>query len=111
MGRMRFLMTMNGGGPGVTEAVYREMVRFVDELSRAGVLVATGGLAMDGTHVSASLGRVTFADGAYVESRETIVSFALVDVRSKAEALEVSRRFWAIVGDGEGDLRQVHGPR
>ena len=49
---------------------------------------------MDGTHVSASGGRVTFTDGPYAEAKETIVSFALVDVRSKEEAIELSRRFW-----------------
>jgi hypothetical protein len=31
-------------------------------------------------------------------------------VRSKDEALELARRFWTMVGDGEGDIRQVFGP-
>jgi hypothetical protein len=31
-------------------------------------------------------------------------------VRSQAEALELARRFWKLVGDGEGDIRQVFGP-
>ena len=44
------------------------------------------------------------------ETKETIVSFALVEVRSKEEVIELSRRFWALVGDGEGDIRQVYGP-
>ena len=39
-----------------------------------------------------------------------IVSFALIEVRSKDEALELARRFWKVVGDGEGDIRQVFGP-
>jgi hypothetical protein len=107
---MRFLMTMNGGGPAADETLYAEMGRFIEELTNAGVLLATGGLAMDGTHASASGGRVTFTDGPFAESKETIVSFALIDVRSKEEALELSRRFWSIVKDGEGDLRQVFGP-
>ena len=55
-------------------------------------------------------GQVTFTDGPYAESKETIVSFALLDVRSKEEAIELSRRFWQIVRDGEGDIRQVFGP-
>jgi hypothetical protein len=44
------------------------------------------------------------------ESKEQIVSFALIEVRSKDEALELSGRFWQIVEDGEGDIRQVLGP-
>jgi hypothetical protein len=106
---MRFLMTLNGGGPPPDQQLYAEMGRFVEELTAAGVLLATGGLD-DGTHAKATNGKVTFTDGPYTEAKETIVSFALIDVRSKEEAIELSRRFWAIVKDGEGDIRQVFGP-
>ncbi len=106
---MRFLMTVNGGGSPPDEQLYAEMGRFVEELSRAGVLLATGGLDQ-GTHVTAAGGRVTLTDGPFTESKEVIVSFALIDVRSRVEAVELARRFWKIVGDGEGDIRQVFGP-
>ncbi|MFC7480613.1 YciI family protein [Luedemannella flava] len=106
---MRFLMTINGGGPTPDEQLYAEMGRFVEELSRAGTLVATGGLDPNGTRMSATGGRVTFTDGPYAESKETIASFALVDVATK-EALALAERFWAIVRDGEGDMRLVYGP-
>jgi hypothetical protein len=106
---MRFLMTVNAGGNPPDNELFAEMGRFVEELTRAGVLLATGGLDR-GTHVSASGGNVTFTDGPFTESKEVIVSFALIEVRSKDEALELSRRFWGIVGDGEGDIRQVFGP-
>jgi len=109
-GRVRFLMTVNGGGPVADDQLYADMAALIEELSSAGVLLATGGLAMDGTHVTATGGNATFTDGPYTEAKETIVSFALVDVRSKEEAIELSRRFWALVKDGEGDLRQVYGP-
>ena len=107
---MRFLMTINGGGPQADDQLYADMAKFVEELSSAGVMLATGGLAMEGTHMTASGGAATFTDGPYTEAKETIVSFALIDVRSKEEAIELSRRFWALVKDGEGDLRQVYGP-
>ncbi|HEX8346221.1 MAG TPA: YciI family protein [Actinoplanes sp.] len=107
---MRFLMTLNGGGPAADDQLYADMGKFVEELTKAGVLLATGGLAMEGTHITAGGGRATFTDGPYTESKETIVSFALIDVGSKEEAIELSRRFWALVKDGEGDLRQVYGP-
>jgi hypothetical protein len=110
MTRMRFLMTLNGGGPQPDHELYAEMERFVEELTQAGVLLATGGLGQEGTHFTAAGGKVTVVDGPYTEAKETIVSFALIDVRSRDEALELFRRFWAIVLDGEGDLRQVYGP-
>ncbi len=108
---MRFLMTLNGGGRDPDQQMYTEMGRFVEELTQAGVLLATGGLdTAGGTHIKAADGNVTVIDGPYTEAKETIVSFALIDVRSKEEAIELSRRFWAIVKDGEGDIRQVFGP-
>ncbi|GIF73650.1 YciI family protein [Asanoa siamensis] len=107
---MRFLMTLNAPVRPPDQELYAEMGRFVEELSRAGVLIATGGLALDGTHVSSKAGKVTVVDGPYPETKETIISFALVDVADKAAAVELGRRFFAIQGDGEGDLRQVYGP-
>jgi len=107
---VRFLMTINGGGRQPDEALYAEMGRFVEELTRAGVLLATGGLDTSGTRMEATDGAMRVIDGPYAESKETIVSFALVDVRSKDEAIELARRFWAIAKDGTGDIRQVHGP-
>ena len=85
------------------------MARFVEELTRAGVLLATGGLDR-GTHVTASGENVTFTDGPFTESKEVIVSFALIEVCSAEEPLELARRFWNMVGSGEGDIRQVSGP-
>jgi hypothetical protein len=107
---MRYLMTTYAGGTAPDEKMYAEMGAFVAELSKAGVLLATGGLEPEGTHASSSGGKVSFTDGPYVEAKELIVSFALLDVRSKEEALELARRFWTIAGDGEGDIRRVFGP-
>ncbi|HZR49203.1 MAG TPA: YciI family protein [Streptosporangiaceae bacterium] len=106
---MRFLMTTNGGGPPPDDQLYADMAKLVEEMTRAGVLLAAGGLDR-GTHVTASGGQMTLTDGPYTESKEVIVSFALIEVRSKDEALEVARRFWQLVGEGEGDIRQVFGP-
>jgi hypothetical protein len=106
---MRFLMTVNDGGAPPDQELFAEMGRFVEELTRSGVLLATGGLDR-GTHVTSSGGNITLTDGPFTESKEVIVSFALIEVRSKEEAVELARRFWTIVGDGEGDIRQVFGP-
>jgi hypothetical protein len=107
---MQFLMTTMGGGSEPDERLEAEMGRFVEELTKAGVLLAAGGLDPRGTHVTSSGGKITVTDGPFTEAKEAIVSFALVDVRSKEEAIELSKRFWKIVGDGEGDIRQVFGP-
>jgi hypothetical protein len=107
---MRFLMTTNGGGPAPTKELYAEMGRFVEEMTRAGVLLASGGLDPKGTHFSASSGQVTMTDGPYAEAKESIVSFALIEARDEEEARELALRFWKVVGGGEGDMRRVYGP-
>jgi hypothetical protein len=105
---MRFLMTTTAGDPP-DEQMMADMGKFVAELSQAGVLLATGGLG-PGTRVSASDGKLTVTDGPFAEAKEAIISFALIDVRSKDEAIELSKRFWQITRNGEGAIQQVFGP-
>jgi hypothetical protein len=106
---MRFLMTVTAS-QAPDEKVYAEMGQLVEELTRTGVLLATGGLDPVGTRVSATDGKVTVTDGPFTEAKEAIISFALVDVRSKDEATELARRFWQVARTGEGAIQQVYGP-
>jgi hypothetical protein len=92
---MRFLMTVTGGQTP-DEKMMTEMGQLVEDLAKAGVLLATGGLDPVGTRVSAVDGKVTVTDGPFTEAKEAIVSFALVDARSKEEAIELARRFWQV---------------
>ena len=104
---MRYLMTTYAGSTEPDEKMYAEMGAFVEELTKSGVLLAGGGLEPGGTHASSHGGKLSFTDGPYTEAKELIVSFALVEVRDKDEALEIARRFWAVAGEGESDIRQV----
>jgi len=106
---MRFLMTTTAADPP-DEKMMAEMDRLVEEMTQKGVLLAAGGLDQAGTRVVSSGGKITVTDGPFTEAKETILSFALVEVRSKEEAIELSRRFWQIAGSGEGQIRQVYGP-
>jgi hypothetical protein len=106
---MRFLMTTTAGDPP-DEKMMSEMGRLVEELTRSGVLLATGGLDQVGTRVTSSGGKITVTDGPFTEAKEAILSFALIEARSKDEAIELARRFWQIAGNGEGAIRQVYGP-
>jgi hypothetical protein len=111
---MRFLLMTTGddqsAGNPPDEKLMTEMGKFIEEMTKAGVLLATGGLDPAGIHIKSSGGKVTVTDGPFAETKEAIVGFALIDVRSKEEAIELSKRFWSIVGDGEGEIRQVFGP-
>jgi hypothetical protein len=106
---VRFLMTVTAATPP-DEKLMTEMGQLVEDLTKAGVLLATGGLDQAGTRVSAVDGKITVTDGPFTEAKEAILSFALVDVRSKEEALELARRFWQVARTGEGAIQQVYGP-
>ena len=111
---MRFMLMTKGdestaGGPP-DEKLMAEMGKFIEEMAKAGVLLATGGLDPVGSRIKSSGGKITVTDGPFTETKEAVVGFALIEVRSKEEAIELSKRFWAIVGDGEGEIRQVFGP-
>jgi hypothetical protein len=82
---------------------------FVEEATKAGVLLATGGLAPfeEATKVRYANGEFTVIDGPYTEAKELVGGWALMEVRDKAEAIEWTKRFLAIVGEGESTIRQV----
>ncbi len=106
---MRYLM-ISTGGDTPDEKLYTEMGKFIEELTAAGVLLATGGLEPGGIRVTSSGDEITVTDGPFAEAKEAAAGFALVEVRSKEEALELTRRFRKIVGDGESVIQQVFGP-
>ncbi|MFF4413059.1 YciI family protein [Streptosporangium sp. NPDC001559] len=104
---MRYLMTTKPSETAPDERLYAEMAAFVEELTAAGVLLATGGLEPGGVRLVSSGGEITVTDGPFAEAKEAVAGFALVEVRSKEEAVELARRFRRIVGDGESVIQQV----
>lgn len=109
---MRYLMTTKASETTKVpdEKLFAEMGAFIEELSAAGALLATGGLEPGGVRLVSEGGDITVTDGPFAESKEAVVGFALIEVRSKEEAVELGRRFRKIVGDGESVIQQVFGP-
>jgi hypothetical protein len=107
---MRYLMMSLASDTAPDEKMYVEMGKFIEEMTAAGVLLATGGLEPDGFRVTSSGEEITVTDGPFAEAKEAVIGFALVEVRSKEEAVELARRFRKIVGDGESVIKQVFGP-
>jgi len=87
-----------------------EMGEFIEESFRNGSLVATGALDPRTTRISSSGGKITVTDGPYAEAKEAVVGWAIVEVGSKKEAIELSKKFWKIVGDGEGTIQRIYDP-
>ena len=106
---MRYLMMTKGSDTAADENLYAEMGKFVEELTASGVLLATGGLA-PGRQLVSRGDEITVTDGPFAEAKEAVAGFALLEVQSEQEALELARRFRRIVGDGESVIHQVFGP-
>lgn len=86
------------------------MGTFIEEISQAGVLLATDGLhpSSKGARVKLSNGRVTVTDGPFTESKELVASYAIFQVNSKAEAIAWTTRFLEVLGEGECEIRQIY---
>jgi hypothetical protein len=96
------------GVPPTKELIER-MGSFIEEVNKAGVLLATDGLqpSSKGTRVKLSDGKVTVTDGPFIETKELVASYALFQVNSMAEAIEWTTRFLRVLGQGECELRPI----
>ena len=86
-----------------------EMGKFIEDVVKAGVLLATDGLkpSAEGKRIRLAEGKTTVVDGPFTESKELIASYALFQVATMAEAIEWTTRFLEVLGGGEVELRPV----
>lgn len=80
------------------------METFVSEGFKAGWLKETGGLKSmsESLRIRSSGGALTLTDGPFAETKEIVGGYAIVDVKSKAEAHDIARRFM--------ELHRIHWP-
>jgi hypothetical protein len=109
---MKFLMTYEQTAKTApTPEKMAELAKFGQDAAKSGILVMTGGLQRPtkGTRVTLAEGNFT-VDGPYAETKELIDGFALIEVKSREEAIEVARRFMTVAGDGRGEVLAVYEP-
>jgi hypothetical protein len=72
--------------------------KFTDEIAKAGKLIQTGGMASSAkiSRIRASGGKLTVTDGPFTETKEQVGGYAIVEVKSREEAIELGRRFMEI---------------
>jgi hypothetical protein len=112
---MRFMVMIKAtkeseAGVMPSEQLLTEMMRYNEELVKAGVL-----LAGEGLHPSSKGARVRFSgkeriviDGPFAETKELVAGFWLMQVRSKEEVIEWVRRCPnPMEGESEIEIRQV----
>jgi hypothetical protein len=110
---MRFMMLIYPGekaesGAMPDEKTIADMMKYNEELARAGVLLALDGLqpSSKGARITKSNGKRTVVDGPFTEARELIGGYWLIQVKSRDEAIAWASR--CPIEDGEMiDVRQV----
>ncbi|HEY3107122.1 MAG TPA: YciI family protein [Chloroflexota bacterium] len=109
---MRFLSiykSVERGTPPTAEEM-AAMGKLIEEAARAGWLLATEGCLPSalGARVRLADGKVTVTDGPFTEAKEVVGGFAILQAESKEEAIELTRRFLDVAGEGECELRQLY---
>ena len=114
---MRFMMMVRANkdteaGVMPDEKLIAAMTKYNEEMAKAGVLLDGAGLqpSSTGARIKFSAGKRTMIDGPFAETKELIAGYWLIQVKSKAEALEWAERVPAPHGetaDGEIELRQL----
>ena len=93
------------------ESLFAEMAEYHEALAKAGVLVDAAGLQTSGKgwRIKYSGQQRSFVDGPFAETKELVAGYTIINVKSREEALEWTRRFPnpAVDGrDAEIEVRQ-----
>ncbi|MGQ0652650.1 MAG: YciI family protein [Betaproteobacteria bacterium] len=114
---MRFLsmIRIQETGRQPSERLMNEMGKLIDEMTKSGQLVSTAGLrpTSEGVRVRWRRGKLSKMDGPFVETKEVIGGYAVLEAKSKEEAVALTERFLKVHGDEwdlECEVRQLDGP-
>ena len=115
---MRFLSMIRldeRTGQAPSEQLMQDMGQLIEEMTREGTLVRTAGLrpTKEGRRVRLTKGRLSTVDGPFVETKEVIGGFAILEAPSMDAAIELTKRFLRVHGDAweiECEVRQLDGP-
>jgi hypothetical protein len=89
-----------------------KMQKLVEDAMKAGWLLATEGCLPSalGARVRRTGDKVTVANGPFTDSKELTGGFAILNAKSKEEAIELTKGFLALASDGECEVRQLYTP-
>jgi len=94
------------------EKLLAEMASYHESLAKAGMLLDGSGLqpSSKGWRIRYSGGKRTVVDGPFVETKELVAGYTLIQAKSREEALEWTTRFPGPAGEGkdcEIEVRQL----
>lgn len=77
-----------------------KMGELMEESFKSGKIVATGQLPREVTQIELDSGEFSISDGPFVEGKDLIPGFTIIDVDSKQEALDWAKELRKCMGDG-----------
>src|SRR5262249_2708955 len=100
-------------GAAPNKELIERMGAFVEEITKAGVMLGSEGLhpSSKGKRVRLAGGKFTVTDGPFTESKELVASYALFQVKTMDEAIHWTKRFLQVLGKGECELRPIFEPQ
>jgi hypothetical protein len=101
---MRFLSMIRldeKSGQKPSPKLMEDMGKLIQEWMANGTLVRTAGLrpTSEGFRVRSNHGKVSMTDGPFLETKEVIGGYAILEAKSLKEAVELTKKFLAIHGD------------
>ncbi len=97
----------------VPASLHEEMGKFIEETTNSGNFVSGAGLqpSSAGARVKLKSGKITVMDGPFTESKEIVGGYAIIDAKTREEALAIARRFMELhlkhwpTFEGESEVR------
>src|SRR2546423_549620 len=97
---MRFMILVKAtkdseAGVMPTEKLFAEMRKYHEELAKAGVLVDASGLqaSSKGWRIQYAKGKRSFVDGPFAETKELVAGYTIINVKSREEAIQWTKRY------------------
>jgi hypothetical protein len=114
---MRFMIIVKAtrdseAGVMPEDKIIGEMAAYHEELAKAGALLDASGLqaSSKGWRIKYSGKKRTFVDGPFTEAKELVAGYTVIQVKSREEAIEWTKRFPNPAvdgGEGEIEVRQM----
>ena len=116
---MRYMMfikhTEDYRNANVPASLYEEMGKFIEEMTKSGNFVSGAGLqpSSAGARVRLKNGKITVMDGPFTETKELVGGYAIIDAKTREEALSIAHRFMELhlkhwpAFEGESEMRPL----
>ena len=105
-----FTMSEGQAPPRKTPPTPEEMAeigRFHEEAIRSGVIVATGRLNQNVTRITQQEDGVAVTDGPFIEGKELIPGFTVIQTDTREEAVEWATRYRELIGMPELRMSEI----